>query len=141
MEDKIDEYFLTTKNIPDYTTIIFYKDNGKNVEVLLTNKGEPPSFLNCSFEINENTSKIDFFKMIEYVKNRIFVNAKIIDYVPARLIESCLFIAVKVEKFELKKDIPLVKETFSSIDVFFEKWMIKLKKQINNTQGVTLAII
>ena len=142
--DQIDEYSLTTKSVPDYTTFIFYKDSSSKTEVLLTNKNEPPSFLISSFDVSFKdfvSFHIDFLQLINYVKDRIFMNAKIIDYVPIRLIDSSLFIAVYLKEFKLKNNIPLTGKKFSSIDVFFENWMKTLKKQIENTKGITLALI
>lgn len=145
--DILNEIYLTTEYIPEYTTIVFYKDTPNGVEVLLTKKNIPPSFENNSFEVlnisdkNPLKFKIDLVQVIEHSLELTFDKVNVISHNPVRMLLCCLFIIVKVDDCKMRSDSVLISKPYPNIDNFFDEWVNHMREQIETTEGLEIAVI
>jgi hypothetical protein len=144
--DILNEIYLTTEHIPEYSTVVFYKDTPNGVEVLLTKKNIPPSFENNSFEVlnisdkNPLKFKIDLVQVIEHSSEFIFEKVNVISYNPIRLLLCSLFIIVKVDDYKLKSGNVLISKSYPIIENFFEEWINHMREQIDTTESLEIAV-
>lgn len=144
--DILNEIYLTTEHIPEYSTVVFYKDTPNGVEVLLTKKNIPPSFENNSFEVlnisdkNPLKFKIDLVQVIEHSSEFIFEKVNVISYNPIRLLLCSLFIIVKVDDYKIRSGNVLISKSYPIIENFFKEWINHMREQIDTTESLEIAV-